>query len=44
MHKAEGFPNSQSADITFARQYALDSRPEGSSSLRREINFVLGGG
>ena len=44
VHKAEGFPNSQSADITFARQYALDSRPEGSSSLRREINFVLGGG
>ena len=44
VHRAEGFPNSQSADITFARQYALDSRPEGSSSLRREINFVLGGG
>lgn len=44
VHRAEGFPNSQSADITFARQYALDSRPEGASSLRREINFVLGGG
>lgn len=37
---AEGFPNNQSADITFARQYAEGSKPQGLSSLNREISFL----
>lgn len=37
---AEGFPNSQSADITFARQYAEGTRPVGLSSLNRELSFL----
>lgn len=39
-HVAEGFPNSSSADITFARQYAENSKPVGTSSLNREISFL----
>lgn len=42
--QAEGFPNSQIADITFARQYAKDSRPYGTSSWVRNLSFVLAGG
>ena len=41
LHRAEGFPNNNNADITFARQYALNSRPQGSSSLNREMSFLL---
>lgn len=37
---AEGFPNNQAADITFARQYAEGSKPVGLSSLNREISFL----
>ncbi len=37
---AEGFPNNQAADITFARQYAEGTRPVGLSSLNREISFL----
>jgi TonB-linked SusC/RagA family outer membrane protein len=37
---AEGFPNAEQADITFARQYAEGSRPEGSSSINRELSFL----
>lgn len=39
-HVAEGFPNSINADITFARQYAENTTPEGMSSLNREISFL----
>ena len=39
-HVAEGFPNSTSADITFARQYAENTTPVGSTSLNREISFL----
>ena len=39
-HYAEGFPNSQTADITFARQYAQDKKPVGISSITREISFL----
>lgn len=39
-HYAEGFPNSQTADITFARQYALGKTPVGASSIRRELSFL----
>jgi TonB-linked SusC/RagA family outer membrane protein len=38
--KAEGFPGDMSADITFARQYAQDSRPVGSSTIQRELSFL----
>lgn len=37
---AEGFPNNQVADITFARQYAEGTRPIGLSSLNRQISFL----
>ncbi|OFY42932.1 MAG: SusC/RagA family TonB-linked outer membrane protein [Bacteroidetes bacterium GWF2_40_14] len=37
---AEGFPNNQTADITFARQYAEGTRPMGLSSLNRELSFL----
>ncbi|MEA4868642.1 MAG: SusC/RagA family TonB-linked outer membrane protein [Rikenellaceae bacterium] len=39
-HRAEGFPNNQAADITFARQYAEGTRPLGASSLNRELSFL----
>lgn len=40
MHQAEGFPNNQVADITFARQYAEGSKPIGLSSINREMSFL----
>ncbi|WP_418992496.1 SusC/RagA family TonB-linked outer membrane protein [Alistipes sp.] len=39
-HTAEGFPNNQKADITFARQYAEGSKPVGYATLNREISFL----
>jgi TonB-linked SusC/RagA family outer membrane protein len=39
-NKAEGFPGNMGADITFARQYAQDSRPVGSTTIKREISFL----
>ena len=39
--KAQGFPNSQNADITFARQYAEGTIPSGYSTLNRQISFLL---
>ena len=39
-HLAEGFPSSRLDDITFARGYALDSRPTGISGLSRELGFL----
>ena len=39
-HTAEGFPNNNFADITFARQYAEGSTPVGISSLNREVSFL----
>ena len=39
--KAQGFPNSQNADITFARQYAEGTIPSGYSSLNRQISFLV---
>jgi TonB-linked SusC/RagA family outer membrane protein len=40
VNRAEGFPNNQAADITFARQYAEGSRPVGLSSLNREMSVL----
>jgi TonB-linked SusC/RagA family outer membrane protein len=40
VNMAEGFPNNQSADITFARQYTEGTRPVGLSSLNRELSFL----
>ncbi len=37
---AEGFPNNQAADITFAKQYAEGTRPVGLSSLNRELSLL----
>ncbi|MGI0107028.1 SusC/RagA family TonB-linked outer membrane protein [Salinimicrobium sp. WS361] len=39
-HLAEGFPSSRLNNITFARAYALDSRPTGISGLSRELGFL----
>lgn len=40
VNSAEGFPNNQAADITFARQYAEGSKPIGLSSLNRELSLL----
>lgn len=40
-HTAEGFSNSQLADITFARQYAEGTIPVGYSSINRQMSFLL---
>lgn len=40
-HTAEGFSNSQLADITFARQYAEGTIPAGYSSINRQMSFLL---
>lgn len=40
VNRAEGFPNNQAADITFARQYAEGTRPVGISSLNRELSVL----
>lgn len=42
-HLAEGFPSSRLNDITFARAYALDSRPTGISGISRELGFLAVG-
>lgn len=42
-HLAEGFPSSRLNDIIFARNYALDSRPNGISGLSRDIGFLAVG-
>lgn len=40
-HTAEGFPNNQKADISFARQYAEGKTPIGYSTINREASFLL---
>lgn len=40
-HTAEGFPNNQKADISFAKQYAENSTPTGYSTINREASFLL---
>ncbi len=40
-HTAEGFPNNQKADITFARQYAQGKTPVGYATLNREVSFLI---
>ncbi len=40
-HTAEGFPNNQNADISFAKQYAENSIPVGYSTINREASFLL---
>lgn len=40
-HIAEGFPNSNLADITFARRYLENSVPSGGSTRKREASFLL---
>jgi len=37
----EGFPSSRMNDITFARQYAEGKTPSGTSSIARNIGFLL---
>ena len=43
-HYTEGFPNSNMNSIIFARQYAEDQTPTGTSGLNRNIGFLLTGG
>ncbi len=40
-NKAVGLPSNQSADITFARQYAEGTRPTGMSSIQRSASILL---
>lgn len=42
-HLAEGFPSSRLNDITFAKAYALESRPTGISGISRELGFLAVG-
>lgn len=42
-HLAEGFPSSRLNSITFARAYALDSRPSGISGISRDLGFLAVG-
>ena len=43
-HYATGFPNSNMDNIIFARQYAEDMTPSGSSGLNRNLGFLLTSG
>ena len=43
-HYTEGFPNSNMTNITFARQYALDSTPTGGDGLNRNLGVMLTAG
>lgn len=43
-HYAEGFPSSNMNSITFARQYAADKTPTGSSGLNRNLGLLLTAG
>lgn len=43
-HYAEGFPNSNMNNITFARQYAMDSTPTGYDGINRNLGALLTGG
>ncbi len=40
-YSAEGFSNNQTADITFARQFALGTTPNGISGINREASFLI---
>lgn len=39
-HLVEGFPSEQMNDISFGRQYALNSRPQGISGIVRDMGFL----
>ena len=39
-HYAEGFPSDRMNDIIFARQYAKEKTPTGSSSINRELSYM----
>lgn len=40
IHKVEGFPSQRMDNITFGRDYALNSRPTGVESISRSIGFL----
>ena len=40
-HNAEGFPSDKMNDIIFARQYAKDSKPQGTEATTREIGYYF---
>ncbi|MDR2130171.1 MAG: SusC/RagA family TonB-linked outer membrane protein [Odoribacteraceae bacterium] len=37
---AEGFPGNMGADLTFARDYARDTRPTSYTTIQREVSFL----
>jgi len=41
LYKTEGFPSDRLENIIFARQYALNSKPSGYSSISREIGLLM---
>lgn len=43
VHVAEGFPSDKMNNMVFARDYALDSRPTGASSIGRTLGFTASG-
>lgn len=44
LYKTEGFPSDRLENIIFARQYALNSKPSGYSSIAREMGLLVVGG
>jgi len=44
IYKTEGFPSDRLENVIFARQYALNTKPSGYSSIARELGLLLVGG
>lgn len=44
LYRTEGFPSDRLENVIFARQYALNSKPSGYSSISREAGVLMVGG
>lgn len=44
LYRTEGFPSDRLENVIFARQYALNSKPSGYSSIAREVGILAVGG
>lgn len=44
LFKTEGFPSDRLENVIFARQYAINSKPSGYSSISREVGVLAVGG
>lgn len=41
LYLVEGFPSDRMNDVSFGRQFALDSRPQGANGIVRDMGFLL---